>query len=123
MGPCDQQIVRGYFSLGDWESVVHVTSNADFLVYMWARNIETFAGGVQITTPPSQFRGRGSTGPNDVLVLDIPPQAGNDLGCIGGYAGETMDISNAAGARIIVFVTLITAQGAAANMTADELQV
>jgi hypothetical protein len=115
-GPCGQQIVRGYFSLGDWEVVVHITSNADFLVYIWARNIETFAGGVQITTPPSQFRGRGSTGPNDGLVLDVPPQTGKDLGCIGGHAGETIDITNAAGARVTVFVTLITAQGATANM-------
>ena len=109
----DQKIVRGYFSLG----VVHITSSADFLVYVWARNIETFAGGVQIITPPSQFRGAGSTGPIDGLVLDIPPQTGKDLGCIGGRAGETIDISNAAGARVTVFLTLVTAHGATANMT------
>jgi hypothetical protein len=42
MGPCDQQIVRGYFSLGAWEIAVHVTSSADFLVYILARNLETF---------------------------------------------------------------------------------
>ena len=113
MGPCDQQILRGYFGLG----VVHITSNADFLVYVWARNIETFAGGVQIITPPSQFRGAGSTGPIDGLVLDIPPQTGKDLGCIGGRTGETIDISNASGARVTLFITLVTAKGATAKMT------
>jgi hypothetical protein len=51
----DQKIVRGYLSLG----MVHITSSVDFLVYVWARNVETFAGGVQIITPSSQFRGRG----------------------------------------------------------------
>jgi hypothetical protein len=30
-------------------SVVHVTSSADFLVYIWARNLETFVGGVEVT--------------------------------------------------------------------------
>jgi hypothetical protein len=117
MGPCDQQIVRGYFSLGAWEAVVHVTSSSDFLVYILARNLETFAGGVQIITPASQFRGGGSSGQFDGLVLDVPAQTGKDLGCIGGRAGETIDISNAAGARVVVFLTLVTAQGATANMT------
>jgi hypothetical protein len=111
------------FGLGDWEIAVHVTSSADFLVYMWARNVETFPGGVQIITPPSQFRGAGSTGPIDGLVLDVPPQTGKDLGCIRGHAGETIDISNAAGARVTVFVTLVTAQGATANMTMDERRI
>ena len=118
----DQQIVRGYFSLGDWEIVVHVTSSTDFLVCIWARNIETFAGGIQITTPPSQFRGGGSTGPIDGLVLDVPVQTGKDLGFIGGRAGETIDITNAFGARATVSVTLITAQGATANMSKEERQ-
>lgn len=119
----DQQIVRGYFSLGDWETLVHITSSADFLVCIWARNIETFAGGVWITTPPSQFRGGGSTGPIDGLLLDVPAQTGKDLGCIGGRAGETIDITNAFGARVTVFVTLITAQGATANMSKVERHV
>jgi hypothetical protein len=113
----DQQIVRGYFSLGGNETIVYVTSNADFLVYIWARNIETFQGGVQILTPPSQFRGTGSTGAFDGLVLDVPPQTGLDLGCIGGHAGETIDITSAFGARVIVFLTVVTAPGATPKMT------
>jgi len=90
-----RKIVRGYFSLHDWEGIVHVTSNADFLVYIWARNVETFDDGVQIATPASQFQGRGSTGhPTDALFMDVPAQIGIDLGCIGGSAGETIDISS-----------------------------
>ncbi len=113
---CDH-IVRGYFGLGDHEHVVHVTSNADFLVYIWARNVETTRGGVQILTPPSQFRGSGSTGPQDGLGLDVPAQTGQDLGCIGAQGGETIDISNAFGARVTVFLTVITAHGATVTMT------
>ena len=69
--PCDL-ITRGYFGLGDHEHVVHVRSNRDFRLSIWARNVETSRGGVQIMTPPSQFRGSGSTGPHDGLVLDVP---------------------------------------------------
>jgi hypothetical protein len=114
--PIISTIARGYFGLGDWESVVHVTSNADFLTCIWARNVEISQGGVQILTPPSDFRGRGSTGPFDGLVLDVPAQTGMDLGCIGADAGETIDISNAFGARVTVYLTVITAQGATVNM-------
>ncbi len=108
--------MRDYFSLHDWERVVHVTSNADYLVCIWARNVETFGDGVQITTPPSKFRGRGSTGPYDALVLDVPKQTGMDLGCIGGSAGETIDISSA-NARIVIYLTVITEHSATVNMT------
>ena len=114
--PCDH-IVRGYFGLGDHEQVVHVTSSADFLLHIWARNVETSQGGVQVLTPPSQFRGGGSTGPNDGLVLDVPAQTGTDLGCIGGQGGESIDISNAFGARVTVFLTVLTAHGATVTMT------
>jgi hypothetical protein len=114
--PCDH-VVRGYFGLGDHEHVVHVTSSADFLVHIWARNVETFQGGVQIMTPPSQFRGSGSTGPQDGLVLDVPAQTGKNLGCVGAQGGETIDISNASGARVTVFLTVTTAYGATATMT------
>jgi hypothetical protein len=114
--PIISTIARGYFGLGDWESVVHVTSNADFLTCIWARNVEISQGGVQILTPPSDFRGRGSTGPFDGLVLDVPRQTGMDLGCIGADGGETIDISNAFGARVTVYLTVITAQGATVNM-------
>ena len=114
--PITSTIARGYFGLGDWEVVVHVTSNADFLTCIWARNVEISQGGVQILTPPSDFRTRGSTGPHDGLVLDVPRQTGMDLGCIGANAGETIDISNAFGARVTVYLTVITAQGATVNM-------
>lgn len=113
---CDH-VVRGYFGLGDHEHVVYVTSSADFLLHIWARNVETFPGGVQIITPPSQFRGSGSTGPQDGLVLDVPAQTGKDLGGIGGQGGETLEISNSSGARVTVFLTVVTAAGATVNMT------
>jgi hypothetical protein len=117
---CCDQIVRGYFGLGDHETVVHVTSNDDFLVYIWARNVETSRGGVQIMTPPSQFRGSGSTGPVDGLVLDVPAQTGQTLGCIGAKSGETIDITNAFGARVTVFLTVVTCRNAKVKMTWKE---
>ena len=68
-------------------------------------------------TPASQFQGGGSHGhPIDGLVLDVPAQTGMDLGCIGANAGETLNISNAAGARVTIFMTVITAPGATVNM-------
>jgi hypothetical protein len=115
-GPCDH-VVRGYFGLGDHEHVVHVTSNEDFLLYIWARNVETSQGGVQILTPPSQFRTSGSSGPHDGLVLDVPAQTGMTLGCIGAQGGEVIDLSNAFGARVTVFLTVVTAHGATVTMT------
>jgi len=111
------QITRGYFGLGDHEKVVHVKSDKDFLMYIWARNVETFHGGVQITTPPSQFRGKGSTGPKDGLVIDVPAQTGLNLGCIGARGGETIDISNAFSARVTVYLTVVTGYGAIVTMT------
>lgn len=111
------QVVRGYFGLGDHEQVVYITSNSDFLIHIWARNVETSQGGIQITTPPSQFRGKGSTGPKDGLVLDVPAQTGVDLGCIGGKAGETIEITNAFGARVTVFLTVVSAEDANIRMT------
>ena len=114
--PCDH-ITRGYFGLGDHEHVVHVRSNKDFRLSIWARNVETSRGGVQIMTPPSQFRGSGSTGPHDGLVLDVPAQTGMDLGSIGARGGETIDVSNAFGARVTVFLTVVSAYGATVEMT------
>jgi hypothetical protein len=111
------QAVRGYFALGDHEASVDVTSDADFLVYLWALNVETFPGGVQVLTPPSRFRTPGSTGPHDGLVLDVPAQTGMDLGCIGAGAGETLNISNGFGARVTIFVTVLTASGASVSIT------
>ena len=115
--PACNHVVRGYFGLGDHEHVVHVTCNADFLLYIWARNVEISQGGVQITTPPSQFRGSGSTGPQDGLVLDVPAQTGLDLGCIGAQKGEVIDVTNAFGARVTVYLTVVTASGATVAMT------
>jgi hypothetical protein len=117
---CCDQIVRGYFGLGDHETAVHVTSTEDFLIYIWARNVETSRGGVQITTPPSQFRGSGSTGPIDGLVLDVPAQTGADLGCIGGNQNEKIDITNAFGARVTVFLTVVTCQDAKVTITSNK---
>ena len=37
--PVVDTIARGYFGLGDWEQVVHVTSDSDFLTCIWARNV------------------------------------------------------------------------------------
>ncbi|MGX1131698.1 hypothetical protein RKD49_003888 [Streptomyces glaucescens] len=112
-------IVRGYFGLGDNESIVHVTCDEDFLLHIWARNVETSQGGVQVLTPPSQFRGSGATGPQDGLVLDVPPQTGMTLGCVGAQAGETIDLSSAFGARVTVFLTVVTAHGATVTMTRE----
>ena len=110
-------VVRGYFGLGDHEKSVHISSSADFRLNIWARNVETSRGGVQILTPPSQFRTKGSTGPQDGLVLDVPAQTGMDLGCIGAEGGEVIDISNAFGARVTVFLTVSTAQGAKVTLS------
>ena len=114
-----EQVVRGYFGLGDHEQVVHVTSDADFVVHVWARNVETSQGGVQFLTPPSQFRTSGSTGPNDGLVLDVPSQTGMSLGAIGAQADETIDVSSAFGARVTVFLTVVTCHGATISMTRE----
>ncbi|MGW7285914.1 hypothetical protein ACWGH4_10535 [Streptomyces sp. NPDC054847] len=117
--PTGDHIARGYFGLGDNENVVHVTSDEDFVLHIWARNVETSQGGVQVLTPPSQFRGSGSTGPLDGLVLDVPAQTGMTLGCIGAQGGETIDLSSAFGARVTVFLTVVTVRGAAVAMTRE----
>jgi hypothetical protein len=101
------QVTRGYFGLQDNDHIVHVTSDKDFVLHIWARNVETH-GGIQITTKPSQFRGVGSTGPDDRLVLDVPPETGMDLGCIGARADETIDITSAFSARVTIYLTVVT---------------
>jgi hypothetical protein len=118
-GCATTHIARGYFGLHDHDKVVHVTSTADFVVCIWARNVETTRGGVQIVTPASQFRGPGSTGPQDALVLDVPPQTGMDLGCLGGRANERFDISDAFGARVTIYVTVKTTPAATISMTRE----
>jgi hypothetical protein len=109
--------VRGYFGLQDHEHIVNVTSSADFLLYIWARNVETFHGGIEISTPPSQFRGSGSSGPQDALLMDVPAQTGLDLGCIGAQKGETISITPGFGARVTVYLTVVTSAGASVGMT------
>jgi len=116
--PCDT-IVRGYFSLGDSDHSVDVTSNADFLLFMVARNSGTSRSGIQILTPASQFRSSALDGPRDGLVLSVPAQTGVDLGCVGGQAGEEIHISAALGGRVGVFLTVQTAHGATVRMTGD----
>jgi hypothetical protein len=112
----NEHVVRGYFGLHDNDHEVKVHSSADFLMYIWARNVETFAGGVQVLTPPSQFRGAGSSGPLDGLVMDVPAQTGTSLGCLGGKGGETFSLSSP-NARITIYVTVVTAPGATVTMT------
>jgi hypothetical protein len=114
-----EKVSRGYFGLHDHDKVVHVTSSADFIVCIWARNVETTHGGVQVLTPASEFRGPGSTGPGDGLVLDVPAQTGMDLGCLGGRANERFDISDAFGARVTVYVTVMSAPNATISMTRE----
>jgi hypothetical protein len=123
-GIFDQQIVRGYFGLGDHETVVHISCDSNFLLHIWARNVESSPGGVTVITPASQFQGNGATGhPYDALVLDVPPQTGMDLGCIGGRLNETINISSAFGARVTVFLTLVTEQNATVHMVGDPINL
>jgi hypothetical protein len=68
-------VTPGYFGLQRNDHIVHVTSDKDFVLYIWARKWR-YSMGIQITTPPSQFRGVGSTGPDDGLVLDVPRRPG-----------------------------------------------
>jgi hypothetical protein len=111
-------VVRGYFSFPDWENAVYVTSSADYLLYIWARNVDLAWGGVQVLTPASQYQGGGATGhTSDGLVLDVPAQSGVDLGCIGAQGGETLVLSAAGSSRVTVFLTVVTAYGATVTMT------
>lgn len=52
----------------------------------------------------------------DRLVFDVPAQTGMDLGMIGAKAGETLSISNAFGARVTVYLTMVTCEGATVTM-------
>ena len=48
--------------------------------------------------------------------MDVPAQAGVDLGCIGAQGGEVIDVA-ALNARVTVYLTVTTAYGATVNMT------
>ncbi|MGI8412601.1 MAG: hypothetical protein ACR2LV_06190, partial [Solirubrobacteraceae bacterium] len=54
------------------------------------------------------------------LVLNVGPGAGVDLGCIGGVTGEAIEISSAGGARVTVFITVVTAAVATVEMRGSE---
>jgi hypothetical protein len=43
---------RGYFALPDNDHIVQVTSDKDFVLYIWARNVQTFHGGIQNAAEP-----------------------------------------------------------------------
>jgi hypothetical protein len=42
-----------------------------------------------------------------------------DLGCVGGLADERIDISNALGARVAIYITVRSAPGATISMTRE----
>jgi hypothetical protein len=115
------KIERGYFGLGTGqpEQVVSVSSTHDFTLTIWARNLELTPSGVQVLTPPSQFRGASSTGPFDGLVMDVPAQTGVSFSSIGGRGGEVFQVSSAGGGQIVVFLTVVTQHGATVSMTAS----
>jgi hypothetical protein len=46
-----------------------------------------------------------------------------DLGCIGGRVNETINISNAFGARVTVFLTVVTVQNATVHMMGNPVNV
>ena len=123
-----EHVVRGYFGLGDHERVVHVACDADFVLHTWAMNVKDYPGGVEFLTPPSQFRGSGSAGPTDRIILNVPSQTGVSLGAIGAQADETIDISNADigntfKAPVTVFLTVVTCHDATVSMTWDEVRL
>jgi hypothetical protein len=81
--------------------------------------VELTLGGVQLITPPSQFRGASSTGPFDGLVMDVAAQTGVSFSSIGGHGGEVFQVSSAGGGQIAVFLTVVTRHGATVSMTAS----
>ena len=113
------KIERGYFGLGAGqpEQVVSVSSTHDFTLSIWARNVEIAPGGIQLITPPSQFRGASSTGPIDGLGMDLPAQTGLSFSNIGGRGGEIFQLSSSGGGQIAVFLTVVTRHGATVSMT------
>ena len=78
--------------------------------HIWARNTNNAPGGVEVATPPSQYRSPLAMGSKDVLFLDVPAMTGMTLGCIGAKAGETIDFQG--GAAVAVFLTVVTCRNA-----------
>ena len=114
---CCDQVVRCYFDLGESETIVRIKSTEDFLVHIWARNTNNAPGGVEVATPPSQYRSPLAMGSKDVLFLDVPAMTGMTLGCIGAKAGETIDFQG--GAAVAVFLTVVTCRTAKVTVTRE----
>lgn len=112
------QIVRGSFRLGDGDKIVLVSSTGDFIVNILAQNHAELNGGVQLRTPPSQFRGNEEAGEQDELVLDVPASSSLSLGAIGGAAEETLEFSTTGGVSVTVFFTVTTSKAAHVMMEA-----
>lgn len=53
------EVERGHFGLGvgQPEQVVRVSTAHDFMLSIWARNVEITPGGIQLITPPGQSAG------------------------------------------------------------------
>lgn len=113
--PQGEQVVRGYFRLGQRGPSVHVKSDADALVHLMARNNGPADGGLNVETSYSQFH-LGTLDPEDAMVLDLPSETGMDLGTIGIKANEVLELSQAYGSRVTVFVTVQTAGFATVEM-------
>jgi hypothetical protein len=113
--PQGDNIVRGYFRLGQRGPSIHVRSDADALVHIVARNNGPGEGGLHVLTPYSQFH-LGARDPQDELVFDLPAETGMNLGAIGIKGGEVLELSQAYGSRVTVFVTVQTAGFASVDM-------
>jgi hypothetical protein len=107
------QITRGCFGIGANynELEVEITCDCDYQVFLLARNIDVVTGMISISTPPSQYRGLGNTGPTDGIGLDCPAQGSANWGAIGLQGGETLRLTREQG-RLTVFVTVVTSPGA-----------
>lgn len=112
--PQGDQVVRGYFKLARQAQGVHVKSDADCEIHLWARNLGPGDGGVQVITPTSEFH--GASEPEEGMVLDLPGQTGMDLGLIGAKAGETITFTQAYGSRVALYVTVVTSGFATVTM-------
>lgn len=63
-------VTRGYFGLPDNDHIVHVTSDKDLVLYIWAPDIPWRNSDRRRAN--SAVLVLGSTGSDDGLVLDVP---------------------------------------------------
>ena len=118
------QVVIGSFSLGDWETAVHVKSDRDYLLYISAINVDTFTGAMGIQLSSTDFYGSGQSGPGASTAYFVPGKTTMDLGPIGGNGGETISLVDAgAHARTSVILTVVTCQGANVTMDPDSIPI